>query len=97
MMRIDLNSHILYRRHWLNPRVLLLASEQHDYFNNTLDVKTREERKKWQKKSRLYHIISVGGDSSRKFWTWTYIFFVIAFAGIVIIAANYNDENTDGM
>ena len=66
-------------RHHLNPRILLLESEQRkDYFKKNLGI---QDRKKWKKKSLLYHIVAVGGDKARSFWTWTYLLFVLFSIG----------------
>jgi len=78
-------------RHHLNPRILLLESEKRkDYFQKHVGIK---DRKQWKKKSLLYHIVSVGGDKARSFWTWTYLLFVLFFCVIVISAANYSESN----
>jgi len=71
--------------HYLNARILLL--EKGDYFRNT-----ERERKQWMKKSRLYHLVAVGGDSARKFWTTIYISLVLCFTGLAFWAA-INDGN----
>jgi len=87
-------------RHYLNPRILLLEGERKDYFRNTLDVKTRKERKEWKKKSRLYHLVAVGGDTARHFWTGTYLLLVIFFVVIALLAvleseSSQNDPSSD--
>lgn len=77
----------------MNPRILLLESEKRkDYFQKHVGIK---DRKQWKKKSLLYHIVSVGGDKARSFWTWTYLLFVLFFCVIVISAANYSESDAD--
>mmetsp|Transcript_19089 Transcript_19089/g.35676 ORF Transcript_19089/g.35676 Transcript_19089/m.35676 type:complete len:406 (-) Transcript_19089:302-1519(-) len=66
-------------RHYLNPRILLLESGKKNYFRNTFAVKTKKDKKEWNKKSRMYHIVAVGGDTARRFWLGTYLIFVIFF------------------
>ena len=65
-----------------------------------MDVKTRKERKEWKKKSRLYHLVAVGGDTARHFWTGTYLLLVIFFVVIALLAvleseSNQNDPSSD--
>ncbi|KAL7542868.1 hypothetical protein ACHAXR_012175 [Thalassiosira sp. AJA248-18] len=85
-------------RHYMNPRIVLL--EKKKYFSNTLEVKTKEDRKKWKKKSLLRHLVAVGGDSARRFWIGAYTIFVLFFVLVVVWAhafdQNYQKQSPDG-
>ena len=76
----------------MNPRIILLkCKDEIEYFKKNLGA---QERKNWKKKSLLYHIVAFGGDTARVFWTWIYVLSVVFFIFIVILAANYNPEET---
>ena len=75
-------------RHYINPCILLAQNAKKDYFRNVIHAKTRDERKEWKKKSRLYHLVAVGGDTARQFWTGAYILCVVFFLGMVLLATN---------
>mmetsp|Transcript_13321 Transcript_13321/g.28260 ORF Transcript_13321/g.28260 Transcript_13321/m.28260 type:complete len:973 (+) Transcript_13321:182-3100(+) len=81
-----------FLRHHLNPRILLM--EKKNYFQDTVNVKTREERKKWKKKSRMYHIVAVGGDTARHFWTWAFLLFTIFCFVVLIVAIGERSDDT---
>lgn len=83
-----------FMRHWLNPRILLMGNEKKDYFRNTSGSNSKEQRKKWKKKSRLFHLVAVGGDKARHFWTATYLMLVLFFV-VVVLAASNNEIHED--
>ena len=90
-------------RHYLNPRVLLLVLdyEKRRILCDTTFIDTTKEKSQWKKdqrewksKSRLYHLVAVGGDKARSFWVWTYILCVIFFLFVALGALNEKPDAT---
>lgn len=95
--------------HWLNPRTLLLESNGlENYFVNTEDEESdrveeeddetqiRKDKEKWKRKSLLYHLVAIGGDSQRNFWIGVYILCVVFFLLIALAAAIDQHEQSTG-
>ncbi len=70
-------------RHYMNPSILL-QERGPGYFI----VDSDDPQKNWNKKSRFYHIVQLGSDDARRFWSFLYGFFILVFVMIVLLAAN---------
>ncbi|KAL7553040.1 hypothetical protein ACHAWF_016283 [Thalassiosira exigua] len=81
-------------KHYWNPRIVLKSSKK-GYFRDSLEETM--DRKKWRKKSVLYHLVAAGSDKARHFWTVTYLLFAIFMAVVAAWAGKeYHYQNQSG-
>ena len=87
-------------RYFLNPAILLkeighfasigLKGGQAPKHKGLLGVKSKRE---WVAKSRLSQVISIGSDSSRRFWNFIFSLIIVFFVLVAIAALASTDHN----